>query len=60
MGLQRTSQALKYKEQAKTGQHHHLTLSSVLTDPLKQEVSLKRSGSKLGQVLPVMLLVYLS
>ena len=54
------SQALKYEEQAKTGQHHHLTLSSMLTDPLWLDTSLKRSGSELGQVLPVMLLVYLS
>ena len=60
MGLQRTSRALKNEEQAETGQHHHLTLSSVLTDPLKQEVLLKRSGSELGQELPMMLLVHLS
>ena len=60
MGLQRMSQALKYEEQAGTGRHHHLTLSFVLTDPLWLEASLKRSGSELGQVLPVMLLVCLS
>ena len=47
-GLRRMSRALRYVEQDETGRHHHLTLSSVLTDPLKQEVSLKRSGSKLG------------
>ena len=60
MGLQRTSRALKNEEQAETGLHHHLTLSSVLTDPLWLEASLKRSRSELGQVLPVMLLVHLS
>ena len=59
-GLQRTNRALKYEEQAETRQQHHLTLSSVLTDPLWLEASLKRSGSKLGQVLPVKLLVRLS
>ena len=53
------SRALKYVEQDGTGCHHHLTLSSKLTDPLKQEASLKRSGSELGQVLPVKLLVHL-
>ena len=40
MGLQQTSRALRYERQAGTERHHHLTLSSVLTDPLKQEVSL--------------------
>ena len=60
VGLQRTSRALKYVEQDETGHHHHLTLSSVLTNHLWLEVSLKRSGSKLGQVRPVMLLVRLS
>ena len=59
-GLQRTSRALKYVERDGTGRHHHLTLSSELTDPLWQEVSLKRSGSELGLVLPVKLLVCLS
>ena len=54
------SRALKYVEQDETERHHHLTLSSVLTDPLWQEVSLKRSGSKLGLVLPMKLLVRLS
>ena len=39
------SRALKYVEQAGTGHHHHLTLSSELNNPLWQEVSLKRSGS---------------
>ena len=47
-GLQPTSRALKYVEQDETEHHHYLTLSSVLTDPLKQEVSLKWSGSELG------------
>ena len=60
MGLQRTSQVLKYVGQAGTEHHHHLTLSFVLTEPLWQEVSLKRSGSELGLVLPVKLLVCLS
>ena len=60
MGQQRTSQALKNVGQDGTGHHHHLTLSSELTDPLWQEVSLKRSGSELGLVLPVKLLVCLS
>ena len=60
MGLQRMSRALKYVEHDETGHHHHLTLSSELTDPLKQEVSLKQSRSKLGLVLPVKLLVHLS
>ena len=59
-GLQQTSQTLRYEEQAKTRRHHHLTLSSILTDPLWLEASLKRSGSELGQVLPMMLLVCLS
>ena len=54
------SQALKNVGQAGTGHHHHLTLSSELTDPLWQEVSLKRSGSELELVLPVKLLVCLS
>ena len=54
------SRALRYEEQARIGRHHHTTLSSVLTDPLWLEASLKRSRSKLEQVLPVMLLVYLS
>ena len=54
------SRALKYEEQAETRQHHHLTLSFVLTDPLWLEASLKRSGSELGQVLPMKLLEYLS
>ena len=49
------SRALKYVEQDGTRCHHHLTLISALTDPLKQEVSLKRSRSEPGQVLPVML-----
>ena len=60
MGLQRTSRALRCEEQAGTECHHHLTLSSELTDPLWQEVSLKRSGSELELVLPVKLLVCLS
>ena len=51
---------LKYVEQDETGRHHHLTLSSVLTDPLWQEVLLKRSGSEMGLVPPVKLLVCLS
>ena len=60
VGLQLTSRALKYVEQDETERHHYLTLSSVLTDPLKQEVSLKRPRSELGQVWPVMQLVRLS
>ena len=55
-GLQRMSRALRYDEQAGTRRHHHLTLSSVLTNPLWLAMSLKRSRSELGQVLPVMLL----
>ena len=54
------SRALSYEEQDETRRHHHLTLSSILTDPLWLEVSLKQSRSELGQVLPVMLLVRLS
>ena len=51
------SWALRYEEQAGTECHHHLTLSSELSDPLKLEVMLKQFGSDQGLELLKVVLV---
>ena len=47
---------LRCEERARTVCHHHLILSSELSNPLSLEVTLKRSGLDLELALPALMM----